>query len=333
MSLPEGIYLITNVKARIAVDLEGGAAVQAWEAPTGNKCDITLLNKLWLVKPTQRKDLQTYSICNLRGGIYMSMSLDEEDRTSVEGQRPEASQFGATPETLHQEWQFMKVGDSYRIQNAKAKTSLNLESGKEANGTPIIVWGDSDTTNQLWNLKSYSATYDDILAALQDSPYGMDDFKYSPFNTLYFVVPQSLLEEIWNATALPARPTEGKPRSRTFLGDDYAIGDQFLRTNGLRLISTTVAFKAAVNDWAFYNIKADHFSPLCGVHVGERHTDGEDRAYNWTLSEDRKNVLFFEYNQDVRLENSNVNGQSTTYWSTFFDKPSRRKSNTMPSGV
>ncbi|KAJ7720545.1 hypothetical protein B0H16DRAFT_1604554 [Mycena metata] len=273
MSIPEGIYLITNIKARIAVDLKDGLSkigtpVQAWEEPTSS--DIMLLNKLWLVKPTQRKDTQTYIICNLRSGTYMS--LHEENPTCVVGDYPNTAQFGQTPETLIQEWQFVKVGDSYRIKNAQSKTCLNLESGKEANGTPIIVWGDSDTTNQLWNLKSYSATYDDIIAALQDSPYGMDDFKYYPSNTLYFVVPQPLLIQIWDASAL-----RGRNRPQIFSGDDHAI-----------------AFKAAVNDWAFRNIKANHFSPLCGVHVGERQTDGDDCAYNWTLSEDRKSVLFFE---------------------------------------
>ncbi|KAJ7172786.1 hypothetical protein C8R43DRAFT_1230915 [Mycena crocata] len=280
MSLQEGIYLITNVRAPIAVDLNGGLSnigtpVQAWEEPKNS--DITLLNKLWLVKPTQRKDLQTYSICNLRSGTHMS--LDEKNPTCVVGDYPNAFHFGEKPETLTQEWQFIKVGDSYRIKNGQAKTSLNLESGKEANGTPITVWGDSDTPNQLWNLKSYSVTYDDILAALQDSPYGMDDFKYFPLNTLYFVVPQPLLTEIWNTTALPGRATNQKLRSQIFSGDDYAI-----------------AFKAAVNDWAFYNIKADHFSPLCGVHVGERqkNTVCDYWAYNWTLSDDRKSVLFYE---------------------------------------
>ncbi|KAJ7720546.1 hypothetical protein B0H16DRAFT_1792748 [Mycena metata] len=279
MSIPEGIYLITNAKARIAVDLKDGldkigTPVQAWEEP--KETDLTLLNKLWLVQPTRRKDAQTYSICNLRSGTYMS--LDKQNPTCVVGDYPEAFQFGEKPETLSQEWQFMKVGDSYRIKNAGSKTSLNLESGKDANGTPIIVWGDSDTTNQLWNLRSYSVSYDDIIAALQDSPYGMDDFKYYSLNTLYFVLPQPFMTQIWHATPLPRRATNQRLRPQIFSGDDYAI-----------------AFKAAVNEWAFENIKANHFSPLCGVHVGERQNAvGDYYAYNWTLSEDRKTVLFFE---------------------------------------
>ncbi|KAJ7203435.1 hypothetical protein C8J57DRAFT_1735284 [Mycena rebaudengoi] len=290
MSLPDGIYLISNARAPIVLDLcahpdltpqwieanetrmwESGMVTQAWKVPPGDpdfvEKEDSFLSKLWIVKSTGRKDLQTYTICNLRFSTYINIR-QRNDVMIVTG-------CDLAAPGNNQEWEFIKVGLNYRIKNVKWKASLNLDSGKDETGTPIIGWGDSDTPNQLWNLKAYSVTYDDILTALQDSPYAMEDFKYYPDNTLYFVVPKPVLTKIWKTTGLG----EKQNRSQIFAPDDFAI-----------------AFKAAVNDWAYSNIKADKLTPLCGIIVGES-PGPEYHAYNWVLNmsdnSTANSVLFF----------------------------------------
>ncbi|KAJ7452614.1 hypothetical protein FB451DRAFT_694833 [Mycena latifolia] len=300
MSVMPGIYSITNAKAAIALDLLNGSSEHSTKIQARkevNLDDSTLLSQLWLVERTQRKGVESYSIRNLCSGTYMDLVNGDPRNGAAVGGCP----AGGDPvykTNVNQEWVLIRFGVFYRLKSVAAGTFLNLEGGKDEDGTKIECWENEEgTADQRWSLNRVSATHDEIIAALQRSPYRLSDFKRYPVDSIYLVVNQPLLKGIWNQSGLRANHC----RTQIFDSDDFALG-----------------FKAFVAKWGNDNIKADNLTLLCGLIVGQSIVKSEDEkhtyhAFNWTLTDDRTTILFFE------PQNGQISATSeyTAVWGTY----------------
>ncbi|KAJ6481415.1 hypothetical protein DFH09DRAFT_1107541 [Mycena vulgaris] len=178
---------------------------------------------------------------------------------------------------LNQEWEFIRFGVFDSIREPRWRRS------KTVDGTRIEGWENEEgTADQGWNLNRVSATHDEIIAALQRSPYRLSDFKQYPVDSMY-ASPKTWdfnadLSSIWTLSGLRAEYR----REQIFDCDDFAL-----------------SFKAYVAKWGNENIKADNFTLLCGLMIGQSVVTGKDgkstyHASNWTLTDNRTTVLFFE---------------------------------------
>ncbi|KAE9400009.1 hypothetical protein BT96DRAFT_993465 [Gymnopus androsaceus JB14] len=282
-----GVYSISNAKAKIVLDLDGGNSanrtkIQAFQKFGFN--ELYTLNQLWLVQKIEGAT-NVYSLRNLRSGTYMDMSLDSGSESAngnlVYGYEAGGTQ-GATPHE-NQQWEAIKDGVFYKLRNVSGGTFLELPNGNDQNGTRIHTWGAAsygNRANQLWGFERRSRSAEEIRTALDNTRHKSTDFKSYPVDEIYFVLDKAFHTQIRDANL-----KSFVLRSQIFDCDDFAW-----------------VHKAGVAKWGYENIKADGLSILCGFIVGS--TTDEGHANNWTLSDDLSSILFFEpQNGEFLLDN------------------------------
>jgi len=274
------IDFISNAKAPVVVDLLGpgssanDTAVNAWEQKWWNNAkDFNASNQLWLVELLGGTS-DTYTLRNIKSGTY----LDLAGGNANDGSRIVGWEH---TNTYNQRWIIRKDGEGmYRIQNLASHTFVDLHNGESANGTQITAWAGSwdsqgpDTFHKQWVFERVSLAGTEIHTLLKAHPNIEQDFKSYQVDGEYMILPQGIWKAIWDSSTLPSR----KWRKELFDCDDFAA-----------------VYKAAVATWGDGNIRADGVSILCGLMLGRAKPPRVGaHAYNFTISDDKWKVLFFE---------------------------------------
>ncbi|KAJ7111032.1 hypothetical protein C8R44DRAFT_883477 [Mycena epipterygia] len=279
MALPDGVYSISSAKGNIVLDLDNGQSgnrtrIQAFQKIGFN--NILCLDQLWLVQAIKGSS-NVYSLRNLRGGTYMDMSLDKDSTGSANGNVVYGFQAGGDqgdPVPFeNQRWELIPDGAYYKLRNVKGGTYLDLAGGGTQNGNQIQTFqhaSPDNRLNQLWGFERRSKSVGEIRDVLGKNPHTHADFKSYPVDQIYFILDQAFHAEIQKANL-----GGFKWRREIFDCDDFAW-----------------VHKASVAKWGSENIKADGLCILCGFMAGQNATSGH--AYNWTLDDDLRSILFFE---------------------------------------
>ncbi|KAJ7892407.1 Moa, A lectin from the mushroom marasmius Oreades in complex with the trisaccharide Galgalglcnac [Mycena leptocephala] len=278
MSLPDGVYSISNAKAEIVLDLNGGnsanrTTIHAWEKRGFD--NIWSLYQLWLVQAVEGSP-NVYSLRNLRGGSFMDMSFDSDPSGKANGNIVYGYEGGGEKHDQpyeNQKWELIKDGVFYKLRNVVGKTFLDLSNGNADNGTRIQTWEAAtpeNEMNQLWSFERRSRSAAEIRTALANNPYTQADFKSYAVDQIYFILDRAFHTQLRNANL-----KDFSWRNQIFDCDDFAW-----------------VHKAGVAKWGAENIKADGLSILCGFMAG--YSENAGHAYNWTLSDDLWSILFFE---------------------------------------
>ncbi|KAJ6577988.1 hypothetical protein B0H19DRAFT_1122055 [Mycena capillaripes] len=269
MALPKGIYNITNSRRpAMVMELADGksasdTSVQAW-ANTPDK-DGSFLNQLWLVQPT---DNGYYSFRNPKSGTYMDLwEGNAANYTKIVGFS------GSGPNGVpanNQQWELIKAGGFYKIRNRAARTYATLLGGS-TNGTRIFGYEDTTGTlgeqDELWKFTLCSVACSDVMSALERNQHRLDDMHVITKEHIFLVQPTNLFSTIWRNNSLVSQ----------------IHNSVFSGPGGMAL-----TFKMAVTMWAVQNIRVDDISLPFGFACGQ--TGAE--AVNWTLHEDRSNLVF-----------------------------------------
>lgn len=265
-----GIYHIPHGHVSVRIALASGSSADStpvivWEAND----DID--DHKWLIESVEgEKD--TYTIRDLRGGSYMDLSGgSSSDGTAIIGYHWANGD--------NQKWIIRKeqtAGKYWKIQNKAAKTFVDLYNGG-GSGTPTKGWEGSwnDTSSQghqHWLFERISQNSSEVHAALQNSPYINQDFKSYPADTVYLLLPQQKLLDIWRSSGVG----NWAWRPEIFDCDDFAT-----------------VLKAEVAKWGAETYRVDNIAILCGIMFGSKLSGGH--AYNWILDiDDPSKVIFFE---------------------------------------
>ncbi|KZV64829.1 carbohydrate-binding module family 13 protein [Peniophora sp. CONT] len=224
---------------------------------------------MWVIKSVSRES-DTYTIRNMVGGTYMSLTGSATNGTAIVG----SQQAGD-----NQKWIIKKGTRSdmtySRIQNKGNRSFIDLAGGAGANGTKVLGWQstwDDSNTNQRWNFSSQSLTSAEVRTALDANPYLRSDFKSFVSDGMYLILSQARYQEIWRNSGLQSR----RWREEVFDCDDFSF-----------------VYKGEVGKWGDSQFKATGFGILCGIMFGSSKQGAH--AYNWMVkSGNHANIEFFE---------------------------------------
>ncbi|KAK0444158.1 hypothetical protein EV421DRAFT_495730 [Armillaria borealis] len=303
MTLSRGIYKIHNVGVPVAMDFGGpgssddGRKIFVWRSEDSE----FNWNQLWLVEPVDGKT-DTFTVRSLIAGTYMTLaggkymryhpssisiffSGSSANETPITGGRRSSGSH-----VPRQEWIIKRSMDkdkeSYKMKNYASGTFVDLYHGGSTNGTPIYGWkGDFKTHgqyswHQYWTFKRGSLSSAEIKKIIIGNKFHLNkspSYKSYQVDGEYLILPQNLWEEIWNCDSTGLR---GKKRRREIFDyDDFAL-----------------TMKAAVAQWGAKKCDTvDGFSIFCGLMLGRsQKSPREGRAYNFTISDDHSEVVFFD---------------------------------------
>ncbi|KAG7091497.1 hypothetical protein E1B28_010527 [Marasmius oreades] len=295
MTLQRGIYHIENAGAPSAIDLYNGGSSDG--TPIAGWCftpDTIGGHQLWLAEPIPNMN-DTFTLCNLTSGTYMDLyNGGSESGTAINGW----AGAGAITTNTHQLWIIKKAcdGKNYRIQNYGSKTFVDLYNGGSSNGTKITGWPGNWTehnTHQEWHFNRMSVSSAEAKSAVERNPH-IKCGTYRGYNLdgEYLVLPNSFFTQIWKDSGLPSR----KWRKEIYDSDDFAI-----------------AMKAAVGKWNADSWKANGFGIFCGVMLGINKAGDKAHAYNFTLTKDHCDIVFFEPQDGEYLNDIGYDGYMAFY--------------------
>nr|6TSM_AAA Chain AAA, Agglutinin [Marasmius oreades] len=274
MSLRRGIYHIENAGVPSAIDLKDGSSsdgtpIVGWQFTP----DTINWHQLWLAEPIPNV-ADTFTLCNLFSGTYMDLyNGSSEAGTAVNGWQGTA--FTTNP---HQLWTIKKSSDgtSYKIQNYGSKTFVDLVNGDSSDGAKIAGWTgtwDEGNPHQKWYFNRMSVSSAEAQAAIARNPHIHGTYRGYILDGEYLVLPNATFTQIWKDSGLPG----SKWREQIYDADDFAI-----------------AMKAAVGKWGADSWKANGFAIFCGVMLGVNKAGDAAAAYNFTLTKDHADIVFFE---------------------------------------
>lgn len=269
--LPGGLYILTNKMSRTVLDLNGGGSSGGTRC-TGfsrntNDC---IDHQLWIIEHNASNN--TYTIQNLRGGTYLDLQG---------GKRDNGSQVTCYPRSLadgtrkNQEWRIIEqASDEHKIRCTRTNTYLEISGGNTSNGTNATCSAKVDGgDHQLWSVERVSRTAQEIKALLGSWKPNIVSRLFQPYgdDAEYFVLPFELRKTIWEGTKLQRQTV----RKHVFDYDDFVI-----------------KAKDAVSSWARDRLRIDGYSVLFGVVYGDAKKG--PKAYNWYLSNDMHDLMFFD---------------------------------------
>jgi len=157
MSIPVGVYVLSNVASSTVMDLSNGNSangthVQGWQMLSFDS--VYAFDQYWFIQPVPGSH-DTYTLYNLKAGTVLELS----NGNSANGTQAQCWARVADPSdpAIHnQEWHIVPLpgGSAYRLVNVRAKTSLDLSNGGTANGTKLQGWVSEDKNpNQEWHLQ------------------------------------------------------------------------------------------------------------------------------------------------------------------------------------
>lgn len=269
--LPNGLYILTNNLSRTALDLyEGNSNAGTRCVVHARNTDHSIDHQLWIIRHDESSN--TYTIRNLRGGTYLDLQGGKSENGSQVTGNPRSLADGSR---RNQEWRIVEqVPDQYTIQSSATNTYLEISGGNISNGTSVTCSARADDAEyQLWTVEHVSRTTQEIKAILASWKPDLLKHLFQPHedDAEYFVLPYELRKKIWTETKLQSQTV----RKRVFDYDDFVI-----------------KAKDAIRSWARDRLRIDEYSILCGVVYGKARRG--PKAYNWYLSNDMHDLIFFD---------------------------------------
>ncbi|KIO23019.1 carbohydrate-binding module family 13 protein [Tulasnella calospora MUT 4182] len=274
-AVPEGLYVITNRRSRLVLDLRDGESRDGalCYAYTRNNNDC-IDHQFWIVK--QNGSNGAYTLQNIRGGHFLSLpwklfSIPLKQQVTepiiCHAREPKGTN------RLNQEWHIQtKSTGSYAIQSARTHKFLDVRQGWLVNSL-LLSPGSEENEGQVWDLERVSRTTQEIRTILCEwRPHILSRlFQPYPDDAQYFLLPHELRKAIWEREGLHQHGSV----QYAFDYDDFVT-----------------KAKAAANSWARYRFRVGGYSALFGVVYGEAKKG--PRAYNWYLAPDMRSLVFFD---------------------------------------
>ncbi|KAG8908017.1 hypothetical protein FRB99_000835 [Tulasnella sp. 403] len=266
--LVEGLYILTNKQSKtcLRVAHDSGMKIEGLRRAQ----DKEFISMLWQLRRTEGSG--NYILTNVKGPV--DLVIDPAPRKGSGPSLvtlPPPSQGSTT--SANMEWIIREVSQGfYTLMNAATDTCLELQdsSGKHGPQAQLFAFTEGKDA-QLWSLDRRSRFTGEVLDAVVKDPLFTELFIPYPVEAQYYVLPDRLWHDIYDATGLEVRAL----RRRAFDYDDFVV-----------------RVKDAMTQWVCENINIDDYSVLFGLIYGMRHDGGY--AYNWTLSQDMLSPVFFD---------------------------------------
>jgi len=156
MSIPVGVYVLTNVASSTTMDLSSGSngngtPVQGWQQLSFD--NVSAFDQFWFIQPVV--GASTFTLYNLKSGTVLELSNGSSaDGTQAQGFVRITDP--SDPAIHNQEWDIVPLpgGVAFRLINVRSGTSLDLSNGGSSNGTKIQGWQTQEgNLNQEWILQ------------------------------------------------------------------------------------------------------------------------------------------------------------------------------------